>query len=186
MDEVNSSISIEEDEEDLSNLMDDEINVHFDFSVWNCFRRFITLENLQTLRQQSLVCNNNFSSSATGRSNKPGGESSRQLPPLHEEGSDSSDDNDNDNNQRTQNDDIDYTKKELTNEEKLDNATWRLRLAADHVFSKLYVPNEQQKREMEAIAEMLALLNLASNPGYLVGVISIYYDAYVIYTKMYR
>lgn len=173
--DVNSSISIEEDEEYLSNLIDDEINVHFDFSVWNCFRRFISLEKLHTLRQQSLIHSRSISA-AQEKPKKVGGATSHQLPPLYEEGNASSDENENDDNQKIQNDidnvDVDYSKKlGLTNEEKLDNATWRLRLAADHVFSKLYVPNAWQHREMEAIAELLALLNPASNPGYLVCLI---------------
>ena len=60
------------------------------------------------------------------------------------------------------------TSLELTQEERYDNAAWRMRLEVDQVFSKNYTPKEWERKEMDAIINFLGLKDPELHSDYLV------------------
>ena len=59
----------------------------------------------------------------------------------------------------------------LTDEERYDNAAWRMRLMIGSVFSRDYTPKRWERKEMDAIIDFLALKtpNQNDHPEYLVS-----------------
>lgn len=60
--------------------------------------------------------------------------------------------------------------RELTREERFDNARWRMRLEVNEVFSPRYDPKEWERREMSSVVDFLGLMDPGEHPGYLVSV----------------
>jgi len=60
------------------------------------------------------------------------------------------------------------TSLELTQEERYDDAAWRMRLEVDQVFSKNYTPKEWEQKEMDAIINFLGLKDPELHSDYLV------------------
>ena len=136
-------------EDDLDAL--DDLNVHYDFSAWDSFRKSLSVEKRDALRRSmpSLIVpfrqiSDNEIESVVGS------ESPTPTNICDVTSADSLADN------GTDADDPTF---DLTDEERYDNAAWRMRLTASSVFAWDYRPKRWEMKEMDAIVEFLELNN---------------------------
>ena len=185
------------DEDDLEELDNSLINVAYDFSAWDSFRASLSSERQQVLKK-SYANSRKLSFNNPGGSSSGGGMSSfseadeeesedeeeffNRMPSLGEEKEVVNDDgpeiissvkSKKKNQQNIDNNTSEWfadvmTSLELTQEERYDNAAWRMRLEVDQVFSKNYTPKEWERKEMDAIINFLGLKDPELRPDYLV------------------
>jgi len=182
---------------DVDELDDSQMNVAYDFSAWDSFRASLSSERQQVLKKsyansRKLSFNNPGSGGMSSFSEADEEESEdeeeffNRMPSLGEDEEVVNDDGpeiissveskkQTKNNQQNNNTsewfaDV-MTSLELTQEERYDNAAWRMRLEVDQVFSKNYTPKEWEQKEMDAIIYFLGLKDPELHTDYLVRVI---------------
>ena len=176
---------------DVDELDDSQMNVAYDFSAWDSFRASLSSERQQVLKKsyansRKLSFNNPGMSSfseADEEESEDEEEFFNRMPSLGEDEEVVNDDGaeiissiqSKKNNQQTNNNTSEWfadvmTSLELTQEERYDNAAWRMRLEVDQVFSKNYTPKDWERKEMDAIINFLGLKDPELHPDYLVCV----------------
>jgi hypothetical protein len=169
------------------------MNVAYDFSAWDSFRASLSSERQQVLKKSYAnsrkLSFNNPGSGGTMSSFSEADEEEiedeeeffNRMPSLGED----EDVNDTgpeiissvkskkENQQNIDNNTSEgfadvMTSLELTQEERYDNAAWRMRLEVDQVFSKNYTLKEWERKEMDAIINFLGLKDPELRPDYLV------------------
>ena len=184
---------------DVDELDDSQMNVAYDFSAWDSFRASLSSERQQVLKKsyansRKLSFNNPGSGGGTMSSFSEADEEESEdeeeffnrMPSLGEDEEVVNDDGpeiissvkSKKNNQQNNNTsewfaDV-MTSLELTQEERYDNAAWRMRLEVDQVFSKNYTPQAWEQKEMDAIINFLGLKDPELHTDYLVRVFGIY------------
>jgi len=178
---------------DVDDLDDSQMNVAYDFSAWDSFRASLSSERQQVLKKSyanSRKLDNTGSggggmssfSEADEEESEDEEEFFNRMPSLGEDEEIVNDDGpeikssvkSKKNNQQNNNTsewfaDV-MTSLELTQEERYDNAAWRMRLEVDQVFSKNYTPKEWEQKEMDAIINFLGLKDPELHSDYLVRV----------------
>ena len=180
---------------DVDELDDSQMNVAYDFSAWDSFRASLSSERQQELKKsyansRKLSFNNPGSGGMSSFSEADEEESEdeeeffNRMPSLGEDEEVVNDDGpeikssiqSKKNNQQNNNNNNDtsewfadvMTSLELTQEERYDNAAWRMRLEVDQVFSKNYTPQAWEQKEMDAIINFLGLKDPELHSDYLV------------------
>ena len=181
---------------DVDELDDSQMNVAYDFSAWDSFRASLSSERQQVLKKsyansRKLSFNNPGSGGGMSSFSEADEEESEdeeeffnRMPSLGEDeevvndtgpeikSSIQSKKNNQQNNNNTSEWFADVmTSLELTQEERYDNAAWRMRLEVDQVFSKNYTPKDWERKEMDAIINFLGLKDPELHSDYLVRVI---------------
>jgi len=163
-------------EDDL--VMVDKMNVHYDFSAWDSFRKSLPAEKQAALkqsfansRQLSFGLSSFNEDDDSDDEHGPQKQKAFRMSSFNEEGSDDEDDYEsppaNNENHGANEDACVVSLLNLTDEERFDNATWRMRLEVDQVFSLKYIPKKWEQKEMGAIINFLALKNPTDHPVYL-------------------
>jgi len=128
------------------------MNVHYDFSAWESFRKSVSAEKREAVRLlSSLVVPFTVVTQDESGLENPANETDVTIDSTNEIACASA------------------TSLALTDEERYDNAAWRMRLIIGPVFSRKYTPKRWERKEMDAIMEFLALKNPNPNdhPEYL-------------------
>ena len=181
---------------DVDELDDSQMNVAYDFSAWDSFRASLSSERQQVLKKsyansRKISFNNPGSGGGMSSFSEADEEESEdeeeffnRMPSLGEDeevvndtGPEIKSSVKSKNNQQNNNNnesewfaDV-MTSLELTQEERYDNAAWRMRLEVDQVFSKNYTPQAWEQKEMDAIINFLGLKDPELHTDYLVRVI---------------
>ena len=165
----------EKDDDTTSSIEDDlgivdKMNVAYDFSVWDSFRTSLSSEKQKKLKQSFANSRKlSFAEQAIGsfleeeERSEDEDDIFAKLDAFSEEGED-----------EDCNVGPEIAKTPiashlaLTEEERYDNAAWRMRLESDQTFSNNYIPQKFEKKEMDSIIDFLGLLNPDLHPAYLV------------------
>ena len=168
--EIDDDVTTSSIEDDLEIV--DKMNVAYDFSVWDSFRTSLSSEKQMKLKQSFANSRKlSFAEKIMGSF-------------LEEEDDESSDDEEDifaklgtfseEGEEEDCNAGPEIAKTpiashlELTEEERYDNAAWRMRLESDQTFSNNYIPQTWETKEMESIIDFLGLLNPDLHSEYLV------------------
>ena len=167
--EIDDDVTTSSIEDDLEIV--DKMNVAYDFSVWDSFRTSLSSEKQMKLKQSFANSRKlSFAEKIMGSFLEEDDESSddeedifARLGTFSEEGEEE------DCNAGPEIAKISTASHlELTEEERYDNAGWRMRLESDQTFSNNYIPQNWETKEMESIIDFLGLLNPGLHSEYLV------------------
>lgn len=167
--EIDDDVTTSSIEDDLEIV--DKMNVAYDFSVWDSFRTSLSSEKQMKLKQSFANSRKlSFAEKIMGSFLEEDDESSddeedifARLGTFSEEGEEE-DCNAGPEIAKTST----ASHLELTEEERYDNAAWRMRLESDQTFSRNYIPQNWETKEMESIIDFLGLLNPGLHSEYLV------------------
>ena len=168
--EIDDDVTTSSIEDDLEIV--DKMNVAYDFSVWDSFRTSLSSEKQMKLKQSFANSRKlSFAEKIMGSFLEEEDEESSddeedifaKLGAFGEEGEEE------DCNAGPEIEKISTASHlELTEEERYDNAAWRMRLESDQTFSNNYIPQTWETKEMESIIDFLGLLNPDLHSEYLV------------------
>ena len=168
--EIDDDVTTSSIEDDLEIV--DKMNVAYDFSVWDSFRTSLSSEKQMKLKQSFANSRKlSFAEKIMGSFLEEEDDESSydeedifaKLGTFSEEGE-----------EEDCNAGPEIAKTpiashlELTEEERYDNAAWRMRLESDQTFSNNYIPQTWETKEMESIIDFLGLLNPDLHSEYLV------------------